>query len=154
MIGKFNSYWGPATWFFLHTFANKVKSEHFETLRSEMIDIFKQICFVLPCPHCQEHAKKYVNSTDFNKIKSKQDFIDMLWTFHNIVNKRNDRLLLQYKSLVMYDKAIFIKICNNFFHKFSKPLHNQRLFMDSMRRTRTINNIKSFISNNIDKFDN
>ena len=119
----------------LHSFANKVKSEHFESLRSEMIDIFKQICFVLPCPHCQEHAKKYVNSNDFNKIKSKQDFIDMLWTFHNIVNKQTGHSLLHYKIWLCMTKSIFIKICNNFFHKFSKPLHNQRLFMDSMKNT-------------------
>lgn len=153
MIGKFNSYWGPATWFFLHSLANKIKPEHFDTIKVEMIDIFKQICFTLPCPHCQEHAKKFVNTNDFNKIKTKDDFIIMLWTLHNIVNKRNNRPTLSYKALVIYDKAIFINICKNFFEKFSKPLHNQRLFMDSMRRDRVVNNVKLFISKNIDKFN-
>ena len=86
--------WGPSTWLLLHSLSFKVKEEEFDSVKLELIDIFKQMCFVLPCPYCQKHAKEYITSKDFNKIKSKQDFIDILWAFHNIVNVKTGKKLV------------------------------------------------------------
>ena len=52
--------WGPSTWLLLHSLSFKVKEEEFDSVKLELIDIFKQMCFVLPCPYCQKHAKEYI----------------------------------------------------------------------------------------------
>ena len=77
----------------------------FTISNSLIIEIFSKICSSLPCPDCQQHAKHFVAKTDFNKIKCKRDFIDMIWVFHNIVNKRQGKPTFLYKSLVIYEKS-------------------------------------------------
>jgi len=148
-------YWGPATWLFLHTLSYKIKEEHFLEVRSDMIKCFGIICNCLPCPDCQAHAKSFTKTFNFNKIQTRNDFIVLLWDFHNSVNKKKLRrssiVPLPYTKI--YEKAIFKNVCQNFYVKFSKPLHNQRLFFDSLGRTNTIKFIQEFIKNNQDKFN-
>ena len=145
--------WGNATWLFLHSFALKIKDEEFDSVKNNMIEIFKQICFVLPCPHCQKHAKEFISKNDFTKIKTKNDFIIMLWSFHNIVNKNTGKKLFPYTEIKMYEKAVFKNVIINFERVFLRPINNQRLLMDSLGRTRVINKINIFIKLNYKKFN-
>ena len=145
--------WGKSTWLFLHTFAVKIKEEEFDNVKNNMIEIFKQICFVLPCPYCQKHAKQFITNNDFTKIKSKEDFIIMLWSFHNIVNKKTGKKPFPYESIGIYEKAIFKNVIINFQRVFMRPINNQRLLMDSLGRSRIIDKINKFIKDNYNKFN-
>ena len=80
--------WGTITWFLFHTLAEKIKPESFENKKNELLKIIFLICNNLPCPECQDHAKETMKSMKINMIKNKEDFQKMLWTFHNMVNKR------------------------------------------------------------------
>ena len=92
--------WGNSTWLFLHTFALKIKEEEFYIVKNEMIEIFKSICFVLPCPYCQLHAKQFISNNDFTKIKNKQDFIFMLWSLiFLIILRTENRISDFFKSI-------------------------------------------------------
>ena len=145
--------WGNSTWLFLHTFALKIKEEDFYIVKNEMIKIFKSICFVLPCPYCQTHAKQFISNNDFTKIKNKQDFIFMLWSFHNIVNKRTGKKPFSYDKINMYEKAVFKNVIINFQRVFMRPINNQRLLMDSLGRTRVVNRINNFFNIHHNKFN-
>ncbi len=145
--------WGQATWLFMHSLSYKIKDENFLEHKSEIIEIFSKICSSLPCPDCQQHAKHFVAKTDFNKIKCKRDFIDMIWVFHNIVNKRQGKPTFPYKSLVIYEKSIFINVCKNFVSIYNRPINNQRLLLNSMGRDRATQHILKFVINNKNIFD-
>tara|TARA_B100000424_G_C22867526_1_gene462040 strand:- start:173 stop:622 length:450 start_codon:yes stop_codon:yes gene_type:complete len=145
--------WGQATWLFLHSLSYKIKDDKFLEHKNEIIEIFAKICASLPCPDCQEHAKNYVIKNDLNKINSKNDFIEMLWVFHNIVNKRQGKKEFPYKSLIIYNKTIFINVCQNFINIYNRPINNQRLLLNSMGRDRVTKHVISFVTKNKDIFN-
>jgi hypothetical protein len=66
-VGKVK--WGPAVWFFLHTVSVKIKDEHFQQLRVELLDMIYTICANLPCPTCSGHAVDYLKSINYSMIK-------------------------------------------------------------------------------------
>ena len=45
----------------------------------------------LPCPECSKDATQMLNQIDITKIKSKQVFIELLFVFHNMVNKKKHK---------------------------------------------------------------
>ena len=51
---------GEAIWFLFHTLAEKIKEEHFQSNKYEMINMVKSICTNLPCPKCSDHATAYM----------------------------------------------------------------------------------------------
>jgi hypothetical protein len=145
--------WGQATWLFLHSFSCKVKEEHFDSVKNEMIKIFKEICNVLPCPYCQEHARHFIATNDFSKIKTKLDYIIMIWSFHNIVNKRTGKKIYNFDNINIYNKSFLRNIIIYFENNFMRPINNQRLLMDSLGRSLVIKHVKTFIYTNKDKFN-
>ena len=51
-------------------------------------NIIRQICYNLPCPECRKHASNYINKISLHSVKTKEDLIFVLFTFHNDVNRR------------------------------------------------------------------
>ena len=71
-----------------------------ESIIPELFKNIKQICRFLPCPECSQDATIMLNQIDINKIKSKQDFKDLLFVFHNMVNKKkHKRMLVSYTEI-------------------------------------------------------
>ena len=62
--------WGRATWLFFHTLAHKIKDDAFINLRRQLLDFIVQICHLLPCPICRNHADNYIKNVNFNTIQS------------------------------------------------------------------------------------
>ena len=83
--------WGPATWTIFHTLAEHMNDE---SIIPQLFNNIKQICMFLPCPECSKDATQMLNQIDINKIKSKQVFIDLLFVFHNMVNKKKHKRML------------------------------------------------------------
>ena len=54
------SQWGPPTWVFIHTLAEKIKEDHFNAIGKPVIYNILQICNNLPCPECSDHAKQLI----------------------------------------------------------------------------------------------
>ena len=82
------SAWGPSTWVFMHTLAAKIKDSNFPVIGSSLILLLIQISNNLPCPECAQHAKEFWSKVKTANIKNKTDLINLLFVFHNIVNKR------------------------------------------------------------------
>ena len=146
--------WGPPIWFFFHTLAEKVKPELFYQNRNAIFGIVREICSNLPCPTCTSHATQYINNINFNAIRTKQDFILMLYEFHNSVNKRKNLPLFPYSELQpKYEKAIFINIVNHFMHFYKMEHHVVRLMSEDMYRRRSAKSILDWLHANQHIFD-
>lgn len=145
--------WGAPTWFFFHTLAEKIKDEHFVSLRKEMLDIIYSICVNLPCPICSKHATEYMKSINFNVITNKEQLKNMLLVFHNDVNKRKGipeftRAELDQK----YSKSNTVLIIRNFMHFFQPKSYNIKLIADDLQRRTLISNLNQWLTKNIQCF--
>ena len=80
--------WGVSTWIFLHTMAARITDKGYIKLRGQLLSITKKICSNLPCPHCAQHATKFMNRVQPNSIPNRLVYQSMLFQFHNSVNMR------------------------------------------------------------------
>ena len=80
--------WGPQTWIFFHTFANRINKDFFERNRAQCLEIIKMIAECLPCPECTKHATYFMKTVNEHTVRTKEKLIEMLFIFHNSVNKR------------------------------------------------------------------
>jgi len=147
--------WGAPTWYFFHTLAEKIKPEHFEDNKSQILQMITNICSNLPCPSCSEHAKQYIQRMNNNSIICKNDLIKFLFVFHNTVNERKRKPVFSYDELIeKYKKANLINITNHFIYYFRMEHHAVRMIADGMHRKRTAKNIQVWLQQNIHIFEN
>ena len=145
------SYWGPNTWVFMHTLAAKIKEESFLIIGPNLISVIIQICNNLPCPECAQHAKEFWAKVKTANIKNKTDLINLLYVFHNLVNKRRKTFQFRYDSLNYYDKKNVIETYNAFARTFNTR-GNLQLINDSFHRGLMISSLRGWLTANIKHF--
>jgi hypothetical protein len=146
-------YWGPPTWIFLHTLAEKIKESEFSSIKNEIIFNIILICKNLPCPDCSKHAMNFWNNTvNLNKIIVKQDLINVLFTFHNVVNNRKHLLKYRFENLNIYKQKNLLNTFNNFAKKFHTK-GNMNMINESFHRQKALGQLKKWLMININKFD-
>lgn len=149
-----NMKWGQPTWFLLHTLAEKVKDEHFNLLRKDLLDVIFKICNNLPCPDCANHATRYMQSVNIENIRNKHHLKQMLFTFHNSVNAKKNYPIFQFDELTpKYSKAITVNILTNFMQHFEQS-YSSRVNPNNFHRSRTVTVLKKWFSENVQYFDN
>jgi len=132
--------WGPATWYLMHTLAEKVKEDEFTKIKNDFIDIILNICSSLPCPECAEHARNIMKNLNKNKIVTKENLKIMLFTFHNNVNKRLRKPLYTNELLdAKYKSANTQKIVINFINTWKIPNPNPKLITHNFHKNKTLN---------------
>lgn len=146
------SLWGPSTWIFFHTLAEKIKEDKFIIIKSELHNILLQISYNLPCPDCANHAKIFWSKVNFNNVNTKTDLKNILFTFHNIVNKRKNKQLYKYEDLNNYKNNQLIQSFNNFIKNFHTH-GNMKLINESWRRTILLLQIKKWFLKNLQNFE-
>lgn len=145
--------WGAPTWTFLHTLAALIKESSFQKVRVEVFNIIVKICTNLPCPICSNHAREYFNKLNVNAIKSKQDLIYMLYTFHNEVNARKKYTPFPLSGLDKYQTGNYKAIVNNFMIHYQEKTRNIHLIADEMNRQLNVKAVKSWIIENLHIID-
>ena len=145
-------YWGPPTWIFLHTLAEKVKESSFPLINHQLIKKIIEICNNLPCPECTNHAKAFWSKVDVIKIQTKQDLINLLFMFHNIVNKRKHLHQFKYENLSKYSSLKLIQTYNDFTKKFNTN-GNMNLINESFHRKLMLISLRRWLMVNISHFD-
>lgn len=148
------SVWGPCTWYLFHTLAEKIKDEEFDSMKSEIINITKTICNNLPCPSCQEHAKKKMSSLNINAIKTKDDLKYIYFDFHNSVNKRKKKPLFTLEELNnKYRTSKTENIIRFFIQTWSHQYNNPTLMTQGFQRSLFLNTFISWIKTHGFKFN-
>jgi hypothetical protein len=146
--------WGEPIWFLFHTLAQKVKEESFPIIRLELLNSIYSICSNLPCPICTNHAVEYLDKINFNTINSKDQMIQMLYLFHNEVNKRKNLDLFNFDDLkTKYSKAITINIIQNFMIHYDVKSKNMRMIANDFHKKRLVSNLKAWFNANIIHFE-
>jgi len=145
--------WGNATWYFLHTISYKLKEEHSDKVQ-ELFKLFYNVCINLPCQECAGHAKKQLDKAYKYKIKTKNDLVNIIWEFHNIVNKRLGKKYMTKDEFVeLYSRANTYKIIKNFDDTMKKQIHGNRAMIYTMARKRAVNDVIDFVYKNKNCFN-
>ena len=144
--------WGPPTWTFFHTMAEKIREDKFLTLKPALISYFKNICCNLPCPTCSMHARTFLTRVNFSKINDKTTFKNFLHTFHNTVNKRKNLPIFDNAKLVGYSNVNLLSAFNNFLIVYSTK-GNMKLLADSFQRAQILKGFKAWFLTNAASFD-
>lgn len=146
--------WGTITWYLFHTLAEKIKEESFDTKKTELIKLIILICNNLPCPECQDHAKEMLRHMKIREIKSKEDFQKMLWSFHNIVNKRRRVHQFTFEECKnKFSKGNLNVILSNFTTIWSKNYNIMKLMGSSFNRSKCVDHVKKWMNQNAHHFD-
>ena len=147
--------WGPVIWNLLHTLACKIKVEYFQDCKYELYDIIYSIVINLPCPTCSIHAKEYFQKINFQAIQNKTEFIFLLYTFHNEVNKKKQNPLFDYNDIRIYEKAITFNVVHFFLQQFSKKNNTGavRMLTDDLHRRALAAKLQTYFIHNLYKYD-
>ena len=144
--------WGPPIWTFFHTLAEKIHDDAYAELMPQLVAYIKKICVYLPCPDCSQHATAFLSRINFSNVKTKTDFKNVLYMFHNTVNKRKFKRLFNYDLLAdTYSKNNVI-VCYNNFVQVYQTRGNIRLLAESFQRTLILQNFKKWFIVNIKHF--
>ncbi len=146
--------WGEPTWFLFHTLAYKVKEADFPKVRSELLGNIYNICSNLPCPICAEHAVEYMKKINFNSIQTKKQLVDLLFNFHNEVNKKKGFPLFKYEELdEKYSKAVTKNIIFNFMIHYQDKHKSIHMISNDLYRARQVIVLKEWFNKNFKYFD-
>ena len=145
--------WGNAVWLLFHTLAEKIKPEYNEELKV-LLSHISSICHNLPCPDCQAHASKTMNSINKTHIaQSKEMLIDFLWKFHNEVNRITKNNFYPKESLDIYKSSDTIKVINNFINIMNQTKNNQKTMLFGFHRALYMKQFVSYVQQNFYKYN-
>lgn len=146
--------WGPSTWTLFHTLAEKIKDDHFNDIKSELLNYVKRICANLPCPDCAAHAIQIISKLTPDQLASKQNFKVFLMQFHNSVNARTGKRLFTIEELnAKYSRANTFVVVPHFIRVYSYRNTNVRLLVNSFQKDMLIKDFIKWIRENSHRFD-
>jgi hypothetical protein len=147
------SYWGPNTWAFFHTLTIKIKEESFPTIGPALIAIVRKICMHLPCPECASHAKEFWGNVNVANIKTKTDFMNLIFVFHNMVNRRKKMPLFLYDQLIpTYESKNLVQVYREFVRTFHTR-GNMQLLNEAFHRNVMLSQLKVWMTMNMQHFN-
>ena len=146
--------WGPPVWTLFHTLAEKINENHFGKVAPELMFHIIRICSTLPCPDCSQHATHFLSKIHVSGIKKKTDLRNLLYFFHNVVNKRKQKPLFNVAELSnKYANNKIIDVYNHFVSVY-QTRGNMRLLADSFQRNMILNEFKKWFLVNLKYFIN
>lgn len=148
-----NLLWGTYTWLLFHWMAEQIKEEYFISERETLLRFVVQICSQLPCPTCREHARQYLIHTSINLVKTKLEFRNYMFHFHNVVNVRSKKEYTSHSILDKYKHMNFDLLWKSWDHHFTFGNDIQRNdFMAKRNLSVLKKRLKSYIDANNYKF--
>jgi hypothetical protein len=129
--------WGEPFWNLFHVLAEKVNEETFPEIRDSLLQLIYTICVNLPCPDCAKHATNYLNTIRYDMIQTKMQLKDMLFQFHNSVNKRRQVEMFPREQLdEKYSRGLLGPIINEFLTHFQQKHKSIRMISDDFYRAK------------------
>jgi hypothetical protein len=138
--------WGPPVWTLFHTLAAKLNESHIQhqAINRGLFLFIKQICRVLPCPDCSADATVFLSRVKPADIQTKQQMIDMLYVFHNYVNRKKNKAMFIHDNLNTYKTRNIVSVLNAFAAAYNTK-GNMKLMSDSLQRQRILTEFKKWI---------
>lgn len=94
--------WGPNCWQFLNAIAYAYPANPTPTQKQEMQRFLGALAFILPCPMCREHLKRYISDTLTPDVFAGQLSL-MKWIndVHNDVNRRTNKPQVSFSEMML-----------------------------------------------------
>ena len=140
--------WGPPIWRLFHVMAAQLNDDRMVPI---VLAYICQICAYLPCPECSKDATDFW--TRVKRPTDKQGLIDILYNFHNHVNRKKRKPPHDYNTLYSYNKVNLIAAYNDFIRVYNTR-GNMNLLMESFQRNMIVAEFRKFLVLNISKFSN
>ena len=106
--------WGPAIWTLFHTLIEKMNADAYPYVIHSTFGMITRICKVLPCPECSRDASNFLAKINLKDYKTKTEFKNMLYLFHNWVNAKKRKPLFNYANMNKYSNLHLPFVINNF----------------------------------------
>ena len=143
--------WGPPVWTFFHVLAEKVNENAYPIIKNQLFLIIQKICGFLPCPECSRDAAGFLGKVKINDLRSKTDFKNMLFFFHNHVNSKKRKRIYNYHDLEVYKRYNIINSFNNFIRVYHTR-GNMKQLSESFQRQFVIRDVRLWFTRNIRAF--
>lgn len=143
--------WGPAVWRLFHTLAERINEHAYPHLSKQLFQVISGICKFLPCPDCSSDAVRFLAKIKIEDLKTKTDFKNMLYLFHNYVNVKKRKPLFNYANMNVYKNYRLLPIFNNFVIHYNTK-GNMRLLTESFQRQFVIKGCRKWLFSNIHFF--
>ena len=143
--------WGPAVWTLFHTLTERVSEHAYPFISAQLFSQIVRICKFLPCPECSLDATNFLAKVNISNLKTKTEFKNLFYLFHNYVNAKKRKPLFNYEKINMYASYPLIPVLNNFNSKYNTK-GNMNLISDSFQRNLLQTNFKKWIVANIGAF--
>ena len=144
--------WGPAVWNLFHTLIEQLNENAFQIIAPQMYEQFVRICKFLPCPDCASDATNFLAKVNFkNNIKSKLEFRNTFYLFHNWVNAKKRKPLFNYGNISIYSKYNIIVVINKFLSVYHTK-GNMKMLNESFQRSLIVSTFRSWFTSVIGAF--
>jgi hypothetical protein len=143
--------WGPAVWTLIHTLSEKVSEQAYPFIKGQLFAQIKRICGFLPCPECSADATNFLAKININDLKTKVEFRNTFYLFHNWVNVKKRKPLFNYSKLAAYNNYGIVHVINNFISKYNTN-GNMKLLSESFQRKLIVSDFKSWFTKTIRAF--
>jgi len=131
--------------------AEKIHEEDFNKLMPQMFGLIRRVCSYLPCPDCSQHATHFLAKLKPAQISNKNDFKNMLYVFHNVVNAKKKKPLFDYANMTYYQNLNIVNVFNKFVSIYNTK-GNMKLLTESFQRSLIIKDLKRWLINNHESF--
>lgn len=143
--------WGPAVWTLFHTLAEKVNDQAYPFIKVQLFAQIRRICGFLPCPECSADATNFLAKVNIDNLKTKIDFRNTFYLFHNMVNAKKRKPLFNYSNVASYNNYGIVPVINNFISKYNTK-GNMKLLAESFQRKIVLSDFKSWFTKTIRAF--
>jgi hypothetical protein len=143
--------WGPAIWRLFHTLAENINENEYHRIYPQLFFQIQRICKFLPCPECAKDASIFLGKVKLSDLKTKTEFINIFYLFHNYVNAKKRKPLFNYANINIYKNYRIINVVNNFIAVYNTK-GNMKLIAESFQRQFVIKEFKNWIMHNIKFF--
>lgn len=146
------NFWGPPIWKLFHTLIAKINPNAYNDVIGSMFNIIVKICKFLPCPECSNDASSFLAKIKLSDYKTKDEFKNMLYLFHNKVNFKKRKALFNYANMDNYSQNNLIATINEFILKYNTK-GNMNLLTESFQRKLVVNDFIAWFKKYSRAFD-
>jgi hypothetical protein len=137
--------WGPAVWTLFHTLVEKIHKNAYQKLSPYLFNFIVRICKFLPCPDCSNDASKILATVKLSNYKTKDEFKQFIYLFHNKINYKLRKRLFNYGDINIYSRYNTIHVINNFINNYQTK-GNMKLLTESFQRKLITTDFKKWIT--------
>lgn len=136
--------WGPSVWNFYHSLVHSVKEDSFPIVGRQILNYIVRISSMLPCPECSTHAKIFFSKINLNHFNTKEKAIDLIYIFHNVVNKHTKKELFPRNLLSIYDNVNVFSSYNAFVVAYTSNIPS-KLTTETFARKSLLKNLYEWL---------